>query len=218
MKERPIPMNAFSVKAILAGRKTKTRRVITPQPVVDPGGWGYTGYSHPCLEWREGEKYEEICCAEDLIPFCRYGVVGDHLWVRETWQMLRREGGCYETDYGMECDSWWGYYPGPIPKKCPEGLILTFRATDEQPEDTHWRPSIFMPRWASRILLEITDVRVERVQDISEKDAREEGCYGTMCPDICTSLPLYSAVFRKLWDSINAKRGYGWDVNPWVWA
>ena len=81
---------------------------------------------------------------------------------------------------------------------------------------THWRPSIHMPRWASRILLEVTEVRVERVQDISEEDARVEGadCVALRCENV----PTYRAGFSALWDSINAKRGLGWDANPWVWA
>ena len=85
---------------------------------------------------------------------------------------------------------------------------LQYRADEEMKGP--WRPSIFMPRWASRILLEITGVRVERVQDIALNDAKAEG------------VDMYSAQFpvefKGLWDSLNAKRGYGWDVNPWVWV
>jgi len=87
-----------------------------------------------------------------------------------------------------------------------------------------WHTGRFMPRWASRIMLEVTDVRVERVQDISEEDAWAEGiltrycCNGGDCG--CRGMPINhpTADFRDLWDSINAKRGHGWDVNPWVWV
>jgi hypothetical protein len=80
-----------------------------------------------------------------------------------------------------------------------------------------WRPSIHMPRWASRIMLEVTDVRVERVQEISTVNAEAEGCEGWQCrPKLYET--VQRAEFRELWDSINAKRGFGWKVNPWVWV
>jgi hypothetical protein len=84
-----------------------------------------------------------------------------------------------------------------------------------------WRPSIFMPRWASRITLKITDVRVERLQDISEDSAMAEGAqkYGeTPDGELLFDVGSYRYGFKLLWDSINAKRGYGWDANPYVWV
>jgi len=108
---------------------------------------------------------------------------------------------------------------------------VAYRADGEYParlKDTHvWRPSIFMPRWASRITLNITEVRAERLQDISEEDAIAEGVTGphdVWYPAFRVpgdSKPRYSSAksaFTDLWDSINAKRGFGWDTNPWVWA
>lgn len=80
--------------------------------------------------------------------------------------------------------------------------------------DLKWRPSIHMPRHACRITLEVTNVRVQRIQDISEEDARAEGVY----PQDAIINASCRWLFRRLWDSINAKRGYGWDANPWVWA
>jgi hypothetical protein len=116
---------------------------------------------------------------------CPYGQPGDRLWVRETWSMSGN-GPFYRTDV-------------------------------RQPETVHyaWKPSIFMPRWASRITLKITAVRAERLQDISEEDAIDEGCDG-MNPE---SHHEWSAVdeYRNLWDSINSKT-HPWDTNPYVWV
>jgi hypothetical protein len=110
---------------------------------------------------------------------CPYGEVGDRLWVRETWKP------CFDDGIGTE-----------------------YRA-DKRGCCGPWKPSRFMPRNRSRITLEITGIRVERVQDITEADAKAEGInYG------CDSVDW----FQELWNSINAKRGFGWDANPWVWV
>ncbi len=118
---------------------------------------------------------------------CPYGDVGDRLWVRETW--------CY---YGAG-DAHLGY-----------------KATDEICPDAidKWKPSIYMPRAASRIMLEVTEVRVQRLQDISEEDAIAEG----IPKDDWFGLLTVKRDFQELWNAINEKRGYGWDSNPWVWA
>ena len=124
---------------------------------------------------------------------CPYGKPGDKLWVRETW-------GLYDTE----------------PKDGPENATVFYRATDGGRYDLRyqkWRPSIFMPRWASRITLEMVDVRIERLQDMSEGDVYKEGCI--VCPK--TDMRPF-VVFETLWDSINVKRGFGWDKNPWVWV
>lgn len=92
---------------------------------------------------------------------------------------------------------------------------LAYRATNPELNGCPWRPSIFMPRWASRITLEIVSVRVERLNDISEEDAMAEG---VTRPPYYSAAPHYQIWFRNLWDSINAKRGYSWDSNPWVWV
>ncbi len=119
---------------------------------------------------------------------CPYGQPGGRLWVRETFYPERS-------------------HRGPV----------SYRATwprDDDPPDGGWKPSIFMPRWASRITLEIVSVRVEQVQDISEDDARAEG----VDDGTGQTRPLHPYWFRALWDSINSKRGYGWEKNPWVWV
>lgn len=135
---------------------------------------------------------------------CPYGVTGDRLWAREKWCMTVGQ---------------------PLSEQEPIRYAADFDPASRGP----WRPSIHMPRWASRITLEITDIRVQRVQEISEDDAKNEGLrrvtdglYTYWRKDEWTKGPagFSSAVgaFRDLWDSINAKRGHVWDANPWVWA
>lgn len=115
---------------------------------------------------------------------CPYGEVGDHLWVRETWR--RHESG-----------------------------HLFFRADNKLiPNGSKWKPSIHMPRAAARLLLEVQEVRIERLQDITRGDAMSEGC---PFPNIAGEQDPRSW-FAELWNSINAKRGYSWDNNPWVWV
>lgn len=150
MTERPIIFNGPMVRAILDGRKIQTRRPMKPQPVFE------CGYESPHEDeigifWKDEESLESI---EHLISLCPHGKVGDTLWVRETW----KSGLCDHAPCA-------GYREGMI-YQCGKPI----------PEGTHrWKPSIHMPRWASRIILEITDVRVERLQSISEEDARLDG-------------------------------------------
>jgi len=186
------------VRALLDGRNTQTRRVVKPQPV-------YTGRCE-YYEWNMGGQAGVIPLA-DMDNCSPYGIPGDRLWVRETWAM--RE----DTEPGT-----------------PKAFhYLKYRATCMSPESPHddmdwhsyqkqWRPSIFMPRWASRITLELTAVRVERVQEITEEDQCAEGitfekCYGVLCDDW-----FPTKAFADLWDSINAERGYPWEANPFVWV
>ncbi len=126
---------------------------------------------------------------------CPYGQPGDRLWVRETWQ-LSEEAGMYYPETGRLPDTLCEY--------------AADYSEVERKDGGPWKPSIFMPRWASRITLEVVKVRVERLQDMSYEDAVAEG--------IDHIYPQGRLQFRMLWDSINAKRGYGWDVNPWVWV
>lgn len=139
---------------------------------------------------------------------CPYGGPSNQLWVRETHAVLSA-----------------GYTDGT-------GMDIRYKATD--PDYPYgWTPSIHMPRWASRLTLEVTDVRVERVREISEEDALAEGSFLGRCP--CqemqrkpkttveaafrqTGCHIHGEEFATLWNSINAKRGYGWDENPWVWV
>ena len=202
MKERPILMNAFSVRGILEDRKSVTRRVVKPQPVLTKAR-GRQIIGDEFHEWPAGIIRRKSVLLRDMIPKCPYGVIGDRLWVRETW-------GAPDADHPRCKD---GRKPQP-------GDRLVYRA---DPADDYqwgpgrpsqgsfcWRPSIFIPRWASRLLLEVKDVRVERVQAISEEDAKaeglvqiESGSWGTEPPTGYFSRP--QTAFRNLWDSINAK-------------
>jgi len=187
MKERPILFGGWAIPKILDGSKTQTRRV------------------------RKG----------NTSGLCPYGYPGDRLWVRETFCIeSSREVGPYEPPFkdGRPCrwhenDAWGFYWEQPH-----------YRATDPTPEleigtgdpGVKWSPSIHMPRWASRITLEIVSVRVERVQEISETDAGAEGVDWYSIENKIDGIERCQQAFIKLWNSINAKRGFGWDENPHV--
>lgn len=125
---------------------------------------------------------------------CPYGKPGDRLWVAETWN-------CIGTGITAQRQDW-----------------VRYRATDG--EEMYWRPSIFMPRWASRITIEIVSVRIEQVQDIREADVLAEGVPQYTLARGAMSEPQTDSrwKFIELWNSINGDQGYGWDANPWVWA
>lgn len=189
MKERPILFNGEMVRAVLDGRKSQTRRVIKfPDGCDEIGLWQDTPH---IVSFGIDDHCSKIMQPQDAEKYsrCPYGQPGDRLWVRETFQ-----------------------YTGPELNIDP-GYV--YRATDpdwDSMEEWTWKPSIFMPREASRILLEVTDVRVERVQAISHNEACREG----VLLDDEQDDPV--SAFERIWDSINSKRGYGWDVNPWVWV
>ena len=201
IKERPILFSGAMVRAILEGRKTVTRRVVKPQPANDwrfTGGYGRITSKHPHKDKfgvfiRRGEHtdFTEV----DIIP-CPYGQPGDHLWVRET---------CFIN--GPSKGSEVIYKADPLPN------------WEGEETDIRWRPSIHMPRWASRIQLEITSVRVERLQDISEEQAKAEGATCELAEIDSVRLgaaSTYRAGFQRLWQSINGPGS--WNANPWVWA
>ena len=135
------------------------------------------------LEWLDDAGFDPEFVAKDN-DLCPYGKVGDRLWVRETWGML------------------------PHPKQASQ---IIYKADNEIDLDK-WKPSIHMPRWVSRIVLEITDIRIERVQDITASDIKMEGV------DVFGDDLVKKTLFSDLWNKINAKRGFGWDKNPWVWV
>lgn len=202
-KQRPIIFSGEMVRAILDGRKTQTRRAVKPQPPSEIKKVRIARYGHYEIT-DSGSKRHII----KKSPFR----VGQNLWVRETWAKVFQTEPPYgeETPYIIEYRSDTGNpYPGEWPEECKD--------------DEHcgrWRPSIHMPRWASRLALEVTGVRVERINEISNANAIAEGCLGG------PSVPGYSEQnhadpyeeFAALWDSLNAKRGYSWDSNPWVWV
>ena len=218
MAERPIIFNTEMVKAILNGRKTQTRRVIKPQPDYSVLKKGVTLEPHKCPELgpvhlgcREWGLYSLPYEPRNVPCFaynCPYGKIGDRLWVRETF--------CLGEIVGADTSD--GYPEDIYVSQCPEENSTISKEYclrhDIGIEDVIWKPSIFRFRKDSRITLEITDIRVERVQDIRIDNILKEGApekyNNLMTPNIDW--------FIELWDSINAKRGYGWEVNPFVWV
>jgi hypothetical protein len=208
MAEHPILFTGEMVRAILDGRKTMTRRVVKPQP-SNPGGL-WQGQNPPKSPNCETPLGHFVFLGRDY--YCPHGQPGMTLWVRETWAAVHL---CIDPETGY-ADDWHGSHD--IPPGNGGGYWTPMYAADDHPSHYddrgwQWRPSTHMPRWASRITLEITGVRVERVQEISEEDAIAEGM--TMIgPTALTN----RTSFARLWDTINESRGYGWDVNPWVWV
>ncbi len=200
-RTRPILFSGNMVLAVLRGEKSQNRRVITRRNSLSSIGWDRLDFTKPAYI---DDSYNPPCAMVKIAGpegtshrvFSRYEV-GDRLWVRET----------------VATDGPWNI---------PECCTLWYPADGgERPTGYQTRSSIHMPRWASRITLEITEVRVERVQEISEDDARAEGCVLAEGYEALATTMFrdpYRAVFDDIWDSINAKRGYGWDTNPLVWA
>jgi len=206
-KEHPIIFSAPMIRAILAGEKTQTRRVVKPQP--PEGGcivWlsknVEDGVATYVTLWRVCDANDKIIKAID----CPYGIPGDHLWVRETWHAAKRYDELKPSFLSINSPLWYA--------------VGGHRDHDGWTIKGKKRPSIFMLRWASRITLEITDVGVEQVTDITERGAVAEGCktyyYGGYDFDYVDYVPAI-ANFRRLWDSIDTKRGFGWITNPWCW-
>ncbi|NWO10204.1 hypothetical protein HLV40_07310 [Chromohalobacter salexigens] len=231
MKERPILFSGEMVRAILDGRKTQTRRAMKPQPTVPVSHFRYIGYEKATGrgDWQACDKSGKPIHAFHKSPFvteiaqCPYGKPGDRLWVRETFGYGARpcpfEGGVdgieYRADeaYIDDVENLPLYTP-PTPEDFCYGDVV----------GGGWKPSIHMPRWASRIDLEITAIRVERLQDISADDARSEGIQTWI--DSFKDGPRYHengqldaypvSAFSRLWKSINGADS--WDANPWVWV
>lgn len=224
--EHPILFSEPMVKAILEGRKTQTRRIMNPQPIYDPQASEHHqtfGNKKGAWVWEPQKKnfwfYWDGWAGFDprISIHCPYGRPDDELWVRETWTYITKA-------WNERFDA---IRPDPVtPNGCPVDLL--YRA-DGYEIPARWTPSIFMPRWASRIILKIVNVRVERIQQIKRNDAKAEGVSNVWewSPERYKQAPYlfergvlnpYIANFSVLWDSINDKRGYGWDINPWVWV
>lgn len=237
MTERGMIFNAEMVQAILDGRKTQTRRIMKPQPGTCPRGghWWPSNVFKTMLHVEEEMQNGKGGWGGLVGDACPFGDVGDRIWVRETWATLGNEDGC--------CVDW----EGNLCKGDERSAARIYRASCEQrpgdyglwsiPDDAYWkphtkehkfegawRPSIHMPRWASRILLEITDVRVELLNAISEEDARAEGIIDGGClncgePEPCGCAnpePDATDAFAYLWQSIYGQES--WNANPWVWV
>ncbi len=219
--ERGMIFNAEMVRALLSGRKTQTRRIMKPQPEPCPRGG----------HWWPSNVFKTMLHVEDEMQngkggwgglvgdACSFGAVGDRIWVRETWGVVshafsddglmidwvpdRPATAIHEMPFGN------GYYSGYAIYAADGDFTW---GDDDGYEDGRscWKPSIHMPRAASRILLEITDVRVERLRSMSQDDARAEGV-------IAASGPMEAGLaFRELWDSIYGEES--WKANPWVWV
>lgn len=195
MKERPILFSAPMVRAILAGTKTQTRRVVKPQPHDPAEGV----YSAPSMIHGTGSYTQDHMLADGFDGgTCPYGKPGDQLWVRETFAKV--EGQTHPwiaTDYRAT------YTHGD-------------RMGDHLGVKRRWTPSIYMPRAASRILLEIVSVRVERLQEISDQDALAEGVSPDMGLRWQSGDDTPRGIYGELWESINGPGS--WDANPWVWV
>lgn len=210
MKERPILFSAEMVRAILDGRKTQTRRIMK-LPDLE---WKQVVQLDGVYEWilwstkseANIETTHKYYKAGDGIP-CPYGKPGDRLWVRETFQLTEPSGSVGDEWIG-DTQSELDYIPKERPESLGYWIYLHFRA-DDHDMCSWWRPSIFMPRWASRITLEIANIRVERVRDITHEDAIAEGM-----PNEYPVTPI--TAYLGLWDHINGKGS--WDANPWVWV
>lgn len=208
IKERPILFSGEMVKAIIAGNKTQTRRIVKPQPT------GTISIKCGFVENYAGKMVFGFC-NENLCWPCPYGRPGDKLWVRETWATSvacddRPPSDMEKPGRGYGWPVWYA----------ADGVVNTRRA-DPVPQGGikfttmgKCRPSIFMPRWASRITLEISDIRVERLQTISDDDCIAEGCMGDEVDGADQPLPIMC--YKSIWEGINGQNS--WVENPWVWV
>lgn len=204
MRERPILFRPALVRAILNGEKTQTRRVAKRVMVHHTHDEGRRFCSGPACsignDRAPGAPINDVGSP--------YGVVGDKLWVRESGYIDRDEKRFFVYE--------------ATPNQCitpdDRGLPFTTDRTTAPPKDAYKRvPSIHMPRWACRIVLEVTDVRLQRLQETSGEDALAEGTWVEPCPTGVTP-ELAREIFSESWGRINAERGYAWDTNPYVWA
>lgn len=224
MSMKPILFNTDMVRAILDGRKTCTRRICkdaNEYTVPDMEFYDADKRTYAVHNFADLEHTEKVSIGERTCPICP----GDILYVRETWERFK----C------CNCD---GDERGNCPKEPKKSVLdktcgcYMYRATDEISGDAKWHPSIHMPKEAARIWLKITDVRVERLQDITPKDAENEGVGNLFYEDIGYSEKNYGTEvdpeygiekeqFACLWESTIKKSNldrYGWDANPWVWV
>ena|SRR3990167_3894037 len=194
MKERPIIFSADMVNAILAGNKTQTRRVVKPQ-------------RHPYGEMLTPDEVAAEFIGNTCAIRCKYGKIGDKLWVRENCRAIELESGEDVVQYMSDM--------------AIRSIEHTQDAADKWIDLHNYAndygriaPSIHMPRWASRILIEITDIRVERLKDISEVEAKAEGTAWEACGS--SQEGNHKAGFASLWESINGAGS--WNINPFVWV
>lgn len=211
MKERGMIFNDPMVRAILDGSKTQTRRIMRVQP--DSPNFGLLRIVESTARSDVGKYHwsESNACGNHTrskLFTCPFGAIGDRLWVREAWA----EAGGNAPELQL--------YRASFPDHVPSGYENLKDA-----EEIRWTPSIHMPRWASRITLEMTDVHVERLSEISEADAAAEGVppAGDLLPDYPGAyltpkgdFATAKVAFQRLWESIYGEDS--WQANPWVWV
>lgn len=219
MKERGMIFNGEMVRAILDGRKTQTRRIMKVQPesnqlglllITDSTKHSDIGKYH----WAESNATGNH--VRSKLFSCPFGAVGDRIWVRETWS----------SDFANYYPNDRVWYAADNNRRLDIEVVDGVRGIYSPESDVHvpfrWQPSIHMPRWASRILLEITDVRVERLNSISQEDAQAEGLELTgwrptySDPDSGGEVMTPYDNFAELWSSIYGDES--WKANPWVWV
>lgn len=216
MSDKFILFNERMVEAIQDGVKTQTRRVIKTPSHIDQNHFTIFGAdyypSSTFVHWPFDDAVEE------RMPPCSYGKPGDRLLVRERCQIYGHWVRNGVTRTGRQR---WRFSTHASHQVRYAGDFVA------QPKDREelgfWnRPSIFMPKWAVRIVLEIVKVRAQRLQEISEADILAEGItvdrVAKWTKTSWADMPTLHSAWGVLWDSINAERGYGWDINPWVWA
>ncbi len=212
MRDIPILFSTPMVQAILDLRKNMTRRLNNLEEInQEPERWSFKGldfnFSKGILvaEFYDGHgRGRSIKCPWQP---------GNLLWVRETWQCVKYDSMDGDLSYGVEFkDGARKYFEFDDNERYHQFGKFAFKEG--------WQPSIYLPKEAARIWLEVTNVRVERLQELTEEDAIKEGVLSLGDPSAESNwgIGFAKACFRKLWDSLNAKRGYGWDPNPWVWV
>lgn len=221
MNEHPILFNRAMILALHAGRKTQTRRIVNPAPIADDRFIGGHKIAMPKSRHTGMQTAGEVSVDASYIhECCPYGSPGDRLWVREAWRVSAKHDELAPRDLPFDRGMTIMYDAGGSRAHDETGQYVN--SPDYPPTRPTWagkgRPSIHMPRAASRTTLEVTGIRVERLQDISEADAEAEGIdFLRHVPDADETLSARD-LYRILWDSINEARGFGWDANPWVWV
>ena len=202
------------VRALREGRKTVTRRVVKPQPTgPNPPGQTYD-FRNKRGQWIGA--LDAVTGQNSVSDQCPYGAPGDRLYVREAWQYAdwTEDDGIPLIRYRADGAERWAR---SIPDEWQDRVMDTWATLSEpsnydidgRAADRRWRPGIHQPRWAARLTLDVVSVAVERVQDITESDALAEG--------VGSDTYSLRGDFARLWNSLNASRGYGWDSNPYVW-
>ncbi len=202
MKERPILFNTPMVQAILSGQKTQTRRIVNKAPTTEinhrlialDNGWNWQVDQQGIVPTMHREIHNPMVC-----PF---GQIGDRLWVRETFRL-------YDLDECPHAD---------FPCGCPRNGTPLYKASHDCGDGEKWKPSIHMPRSACRLILEITNIRIERLNDITSEDAKAEGFdYSTHPSAIQMGYAIGAKTnFRFTWEQIYGQNE--WNKNPWVWV